>query len=163
MKRANLAAEAARNVGGRMSDKNSLGWGRLFEELKNPWDWAAGIGGAAVGSVGTVASHFTDLGHSIPAVGLGAIFARRAGVASCSRWMLGKKANALQASLKETNDLDLIELLAFYKNTWGRRQTSNDEFSEHMKELTNQQEVRAKQRIAPQMLSSARKSGDGDF
>ena len=78
---------------------NERGLERIVRELKSPWDWVALFVGATGGAIVTIVSHGADLGHSISAGALGAIFLRRAAVASRIRSRLRKKAKRLSDTI----------------------------------------------------------------
>lgn len=130
-------------------DPKSL-WTLAIEQAQNPWDWAFLIAGGAVGSIGTIASHFTDLGHSIPTAALCAVAFRRASVASVRRRTLHKRARKLMERLKSAHNVDfpLLRLqrdLLTSLQDWEDKLITNDEFEKELKEV-----VRRKAQIISQ-------------
>jgi hypothetical protein len=110
-----------------MSKKGSP-WEEVFEQLQNPWDWAAATVGAAGGAAATIFLHGADLGHSIPAGALGTVGARKAVVASFRRNRLSKRARNLLADLKEHKYDDLTKWLKDSLNKWEKQIIDSEEF-----------------------------------
>jgi hypothetical protein len=114
-------------------------WALAFKQATNPWDWAFLVAGGAVGSIGTVASHFADLGHSIPATALASVALRRAGVASMRRRSLRRKALQLRESLSNRSDIAGMEIIQYkldnYLNDFDSKLSTPDEFEKQIREL----------------------------
>ena len=126
-----------------MADDNKSGWGRVFDELKNPWDWTAAIVGGAGGALVTIFTHGLDLGHSIPTGALGAVAARRAVSASFHRPSLRKKAKRLLKILKDENrHPDLADRLQDYSQKWEMQIMPDDKFDAKVAEVSEEDSSR---------------------
>lgn len=123
-----------------MSDTGKSGWDRLLDQVTNPWDWAAGITGAAAGAAITIASGGADLGTSIATGFTTGIAARKAGVASLQGRRLRKRAEGLKReienrSLNNPQLTEIIEELELELSLWESRAISNDDFAKQMDKL----------------------------
>jgi hypothetical protein len=130
-------------------DKKSGGWERVFDELKDPWDWTAAIFGGGLGAAATIFLHGADLGHSIPTGALGAVGARRAAAAGFRRPGLRKRAKRLLALLVNDQRFpDLILELRDYMDKWELKIISNDKFAKKIDEISEADSNRKKSRYA---------------
>lgn len=142
----------------RVSDEKKSGLDRVLDELKDPWDWAAAFVGAAGGAYVTVHTGGLDLGHAIPTGALGAISARRAGVASLRRPFLGKKAARLYDILSKDNRyLDLKAELADYMFKWKQKIVASDQFEKKIDQISAEDSERKRAAALEQMHSASPK------
>jgi shikimate 5-dehydrogenase len=138
-----------------VSDESKSGWDRVFEQLENPWDWAAAAVGGAGGAVATILAHGLDLGHSIPAAALFTVGARRAAVATFRRPELRKKAVALRTTLQENGCLDLVAELDGELKKWNRKITKSDAFDFIMDAISMEDSQRKRAKRSPLLLPPA--------
>lgn len=129
-----------------MNGEGGSGWGKLLKEITDPWDWAFGIGGAAIGIGATVASSGADLGTSAAGGFTTGIAARRAAVASLQRRRLRRQADALKGEMlsRSKNILSLLSLteeLDLELSLWENRATTNESFSSQLDKLTEKLRV----------------------
>ena len=124
-----------------MSKKGSA-WDKVFEQLQNPWDWAAASIGGAGGAVATFFLHGADLGHSIPAGALGLVGARKAFVASFRRRGLRRSAGHLREILKEHEADDMLAWLEDAHTKWRSRIISNEEFERRIRLIADEDSKR---------------------
>ncbi|SDG88584.1 hypothetical protein SAMN05216338_1003325 [Bradyrhizobium sp. Rc2d] len=115
-------------------------WERVSKELVSPWDWVAAGVGATGGLVVSAALLHTDMGASVGAGALGAVTAKKAGVAACQRPILMRRTRAfikaIERSLQEgaegpnpdklrllgevQRDLDLLERKVISAEQYGK-------------------------------------------
>lgn len=70
-------------------------WERFRKELVSPWDWVAAGVGATGGFIVSAAVLHGDMGNSMAGGAMGALTAKKAGVAAYQRPMLVKRTRAL--------------------------------------------------------------------
>jgi hypothetical protein len=116
-----------------------VGWDRVFEELKSPWDWAAAFTGGAFGSIVSAGLHVGDLGHAVPTGALTAIAARRAWVAGRNHHDLLRRANSLLIVLIERNRSNiLIERLRLLIRKGELKAITDEDFDFELREINKE-------------------------
>jgi hypothetical protein len=115
---------------------------KVFEQLTDPWDWAAAGIGAAAGLGGTLLSHGLDGGTLAASGATAAVAARKALVTALQGKRLKKRANGLnkviQEMLKTGASPKLKKLDEDFKREfqlWENDATSNQQFAKALDEL----------------------------
>src|SRR4051812_16816085 len=81
-------------------------WNGIRKELVSPWDWVAAGAGATCGLVASAAVLHADMGTAVGAGALGAVTAKKAGMAACQRPILAKRTRAFIKAVERSLQMD---------------------------------------------------------
>lgn len=125
-----------------MSDEQGQGLKGLLAGVSSAWDWAAIAAGAGAGAVATIVTGGADLGSSIAAGATCGLATKKALEATLAkrklRSQLTKKSeNLLPLLQKHSHNDSLARRLNDEIELWKEQISSDAEFSEQLKDITN--------------------------